>query len=478
MRAFNLVILIVFMSACSKGKGPIAATSTPPLPKQDSPAAPATPSIPVVPPTYTQIMFKQQQESLAKNTMNSHAGVAGMLTWGGTYQNVWCAPGLKCNNGVVRVSSNVGTCTGVLVAPKVVLTNRHCIEGIVREPNSSFGGQSIMVIAPQSSRTQYDSEVQYVVNLIAISPTEFLADNTKPDYAFLLLRDQMERIKPAKMNLGGIHNDQTYYIYGVSPYGDAKDPNAIERRECHAVYGTTFAPNFDSPLDTNFKFADCPIGPSNSGSPVFNKEGELVGLIGGQLNPQTVNWLNTMAKLVFYLTDEKTTLGHIGWGTNLACMPDIRDLSKPINPACDIDFSTPLDLVEIAKPIQEKVVSSFAPYIGADQKFRYKVERANEKVATVYMLTQMVYLQVPECIRRSELSNLPSQAEMQLELRMAGIRLSKYWKPTDAVNAPSLQPITLKFSPEALKKKDSTELTLQVLKGITIHRSTLRVCEA
>lgn len=480
-RNLTFAILLVITAACSKHKAPKAAVlSTPPPQKQDVPPSPSNPPAPPaptttkIPATYTQIMHKQQLESIAKGAMNSQAGVAGMAM-GGSYTNNWCAPGVKCDIGVVMVTAGGGKCTGVLVTPRVVLTNRHCVEQIVSKPNTSFAGQSIIVTTPLSAPHVFDGEFQTVVNLIAISPTEFSSDFTKPDYAFLLLMEEMKKTKPVKMNFNGIKNGEPYFIYGVSPFADATDQNAIERRECVAVYETTIAPNLDSPFDTTFKFANCPIGPSNSGSPVFDKHGELVGLMAGQLSQSATTALNLMARDL-KLTDENTVLGHIGFGTNLACMPDILNLSKPINPACDIDFSTPRDFVQIAKPLEEQIRASFEPFLAADNKFRYNVQRANEKVSLAKMISQALFLQVPECIQPAELKVLQTQAEMPVELRMAGPRLSKDWKPTDNLNAPAVEKFNLKFDADELKKKGSAEMTIRIFEQIPIHRSILKIC--
>ncbi len=369
---------------------------------------------------------------------------------------------------------NFGTCTGVLVAPKVVLTNRHCVENVVNEPYAPLRS-SIVITVPGSAPGKFDGKFSFVTALMAISPVEFSIGGLKPDYAFLSLLEEMEGFKGAKLNFNGIVAGETYHIFGVSPYRDAKDKSAVERRECKAVYNTTFAPFLDAPRDPMLMFAHCLIGPSNSGSPIYNDKDELVGIIGGQLAPPTVDVLNSLASTFFKITDETTVLGHIGWGTNLACMPDINDLGKSIHADCNRDF------VQLPKPalFPEKVRNQAETELKnlplTDETFHYAVERANEMDQIVKLVSQAVFLRVPDCIYPSALGN--AKSPLDLDVSFSGAKLSPHWELTSEAAGLRSEKFTLTYDVEALKSKGTAELTIGLGKNIRFHKTQLKVCD-
>jgi hypothetical protein len=475
------VILMFGLAACDHPKKPrLIPPTTPapaPTPSEDTQPSPSS-SMPVKPAlkTYSQTMYDQQHESLAANALDSDAGVAGQSSFSAYYSAMWCAHGVDCRAHFVMVTSSIGTCSGVLVAPRVVLTNRHCVEDLASEPNAPFKG-NISVVSPQSREKKGDMEFNYAVNLIAISPTKFMTDDVKPDYAFLLLWEPFKTIKPVKMNFGGLIDGETYSLYGVSPYG-GKDANAVEKRECVAKYNTTVAPNFDSPKDANFKFADCPIGPSNSGSPVFNKNDELVGLMGGQLGPQTVNALNIMALLELHLTNPSNPLGHVGWGTNLTCMPDIRDLSKPIPAECDHDFSSPKLFATVAPQIENRVIGELGRFPKTEGDFDFGVMRAAESKHIVKLLSQALYLRVPECIHPTALKDKIGPQDVDMKIQTTGLAMNKFWELTDKIVGPTEKDFHIHYDASELKTKGFTDMSVSLRRDIRIHTSVLKVCKA
>lgn len=474
----SLVFLFGLSSACQKDQNEIAISPTTP------PSAPnrSLDELDTAEPlkttkSYSNFMFEQQQEWLINHYLDSNAGIEGSKSFSTSFTSHWCASGSTCRDRVVMVHLNsVGKCTGVLVAKKVVLTNRHCVEGIISTPNTSFQDRSIMVSVPSSKKNTPELNISYVVNVIGLSPTEFSSDNTKPDYAFLLLMEPLEKVQPVKMNFGGIHEGELYTIWGLSPYGmAAPDPNAIEKRNCIATYNMTVAPNFDSHLSPMVKFPDCPIGPSNSGSPIFNKDGELVGLIGGNLSPKIIQALETIGKINLNVMNMDSRLTNVAWGTNLACIPNINELSKSIPKECDEAFNSSKKLVQISNIKEQKVLATLINIPLKDMKFSYSIQRSNESGGISKLVSQSIFLPVPICIERAELATKFGDQSVTVTQSYSALMLRENWTLSDDTVGPMTGEFTYVYNADELRTKKSTRVKVSK-DQFPIYSGILKIC--
>ncbi len=414
--------------------------------------------------SYSQFM---NDPTRSNETVTKRYEGSNSISWDSKY----CAMGVDCVNKVVNVYTSFGSCEGVLVAKDQVLTNRHCIEPVISQ--GQFSGL-IAVMAPmKKARRDAIGPVGYVLNVRFLSPTKFEAEGLRPDFALLTLREPIKGVVPAKLNFEGIKNGETYFTYGHSPYGDAKEPRAIEKRTCKAVYNTTFSPNFAGPYFPVVKFADCVIGPGNSGSPIYNGEGELVALMGGQFSPQNTLQLSKLALLS--LRNTKSPLTYIGWGTNLACMTVIFDSSKPIPSDCDVGFKSSMKQTKFSESFTEKLHSVFTSVPISDQRFRYKLARASETEKISGFITQALMLRVPDCIEPAALEALTSNTIVAEEIFYSSGILSKYWEITSETTP--LLTLSMDINVDRQKLKSNGISALDIGIGpVSFYTGELKVC--
>ena len=96
--------------------------------------------------TYSQAMLKMQL-----NWLESLKSPPSDRISGGGYAAYWCAEGVDCRSRAVMVHiDNIGTCTGVLIAEDIVMTNRHCVDKVATEPFTSVS--SIVVSVPKAKK--------------------------------------------------------------------------------------------------------------------------------------------------------------------------------------------------------------------------------------------------------------------------------------------------------------------------------------
>lgn len=417
-------------------------------------------------PSYSQTMLQNQLKWLEQ----SGSAKESKRFRSRSFEKYWCAPGVDCQDRVVIVHLSDGTCSGVMVAKDIVLTNRHCSEVVVENPYDSFTG-SFAVARPERNSKKSENNVTFAKDLIAVSSADFTSGGMfSPDFAFVRLDRELKDSTPVTMNFEGLKDGETYFIYGVSPYSDGKK-NVIERRECVARYNTTFAAHWRRPKDAIAVFADCPIGPSNSGSPIFNKDGELVGLIGGQIAPDATQ---TLSQLSRELGVSDRGLTSIGWGTNLACMPDIRDLNKPIAAECDIAFASDVLSAEIPAGDLEKVSAEVKT--TSDGIYEFQVQRANVTQSIFGLVSQAMFITVPDCIHSGALKRLNKKNQVT-KLRYSALKLNPYYEFTSETSGLRETAGYFNFDVKQLRRNGTAPLTVGILGDIPIYEGTIKVCE-
>ena len=408
---------------------------------------------------------------------------AGTSIYGGSssYQEIYCAQGSECRSKFVEVNLNDGEhgarCSGVLLAKDLVLTNRHCARFVVSHANLSFGRGSIDIVLPKLRKTDANNSISLVQNLVLISPDSVPNPLSSPDWAILGLDPSFPLpadVVIPRISREGIKDGETYTVYAKSPFGDAKEPDAIEKRQCKAVYKTIFAPWQDRPLLPVFELSDCPIGPGNSGSPIFDKAGALVGIIGGQFAPSLLQSLSELARH-WNLIDSPTGLANVGWGMSLACIPDLDDPHAQLPADCDEQGTEihPIQLLPEAISQSERALDE-AP--KNTDVFRFKNVRATPDKGPLFTISQMLELSVPDCIHAAALDKLDGD-NVTLDLNKGGIMFSSVGRPTATAAKVQGEEMTLKFDRRLLSSSKRTALTVTVGKDIVLYRGDLEICE-
>lgn len=494
------LILATSLVACQKKDEGGSGTARPPAqmklpgesqPQTDQPIstpAPAAPQIPLPgpPPKYREIVNALVQEAIQNGYRDSKNGVLRQSHSSSPgYFIPHCAEGVDCRSKFVGIAltSKTGagaSCSGVLIAKDLVLTNRHCAKMVVERANDSFDSGSIWLAFPRSKKDLESDEVYGLVqNVVLLSPEDIATPLSSPDWAILKIKESMpipRDVRLPKINRDGIKEGKIYYVYSRSPYADAADPNAVEKRACKAVYRTAFATWLDRPLLPVIELSDCPIGPGNSGAPIYNEEGELVGIIGGQFNPKLLQALSSLAILNWGVLDSPKGFSNIGWGMTMACIPDLDDPNKELPGDCDLE-SREAPLMQLPESALEKAKQVLAEVTPPSDKFHYSIVRAAPAPSAFAYIGQALVFQTPDCILPEALASLQN-GEVTLNLNSSGVMLSAEGVPLDKAATLHRHEVKLVFDLDTLRKNQAAvPMSLQLSDPvINLHRGELRLC--
>ena len=404
-----------------------------------------------------------------------------------------CANGVDCREKYVRLYFNSGAtsgeCEGSIIGENLVLTNAHCAEVIFSAmPGSQSRGNGYVII-PESEENRGDFVIADMMGLVSISqPYNVLG--IKSDFAIIrtgpwsVLRGGASfRPTPVKISREGLKNGKTYYVYSSSPFGD--DSREIQKRPCRSVHNNIFHPTFDSEGDATFLLSDCPIGPGNSGSPLYNEQGELVGLIGGQLNPRLILALGAVADETFgmlqnnnlfeFIGVNKKRIGHVGWGNSLACIPLFHKPEYSLPESCNRDFKEPKISVDLPAGAEDILKTKLSRFASASDFFRFKTVRGNDPRLKAQALTQLLFLRAPECIFAEKLDGL-DQPKVIITTPVTGLKTGYLGEVTSTeIPLRQMEAEVELVELEELKKTRSGFYVLNI-KEISVYIGKIEVC--
>jgi hypothetical protein len=476
--ARGLVFILCTVAILGCQKPPSTSSASPQVVTTEAPPAqPASPP-PPTPRPYTEQVGETLAEAIEKGYRNQTTGESERSN-GGHVNRGYCAKGVDCTNKFVSIGINfpngdVGACSGVAVSKNLVLTNRHCVKPITEKANSGFRGGNLLIGYPQPSKNDHGEGfgIHFASNVVLMSPTDVPHAINSPDWALISLTKELgmkmpEGYRIPKMNRDGFKEGETYFVYSKPASAAAADEQAIEKRACRAIYKTVFAPWFDRPQLPVVLLADCPIGPGNSGSPIYNKKGELVGIIGGQFSPQLLEILSNIAHGTFGLLTEKP-FQPMGWGMPLSCIPDLDhpDLELPAD--CNQGPSSLTAQVElpqfddIAKQLGDRAPSNV---------FRFETVRANMNGTAVQPLTQALVLSVPSCLLSG------ATLEKSVIVNASGLIVNEFGVLQSTPAAKQTLPVDFKIDEERFAREGSAPYELFLLGSkFGIHRGVLSRC--
>lgn len=442
-----------------------------PMPTAEQPSTPTTMPRPQEDPNlYSNKIEKEFQSWKDQGFFSKTAGVDGRTTsYGMPSYNYTCGSSAPdCANKFVRVimqSESEGmACTGVLIASDLVLTNRHCVP-FMDQPNTSFGKYTIGVEFP-------NGVVANIENLVGMSPPWLYGEgHLNVDFAILKIDKNLfyqfvapykqlneNPYTPVSISHEGFKDGQTYYVYSTTPYGDKANDTVIEKRPCKAIYNTIFGSQFQSAQSPVVSLADCPIGPGNSGSPIFNEAGQLVGIISGQFSPAGLLGLSAIAKADGMLTAD--TFNNVGWGTNLACLPSLAGESYKVDPKCNDELAkSQLRGVRPLDPALEEQAKQLLTHDMQDNQFQYQVARADQGVKVSDFLTSLIWIRIPRCVNASALEN---NDKLSLKTDLVGIQIDANGVVLNTLSSKNEAQLALDFNRDDLKAKGSTEMTASI----------------
>jgi hypothetical protein len=276
---------------------------------------------------------------------------------------LYCPYEGECNPAVALISvvtsEGLERCSGVLISPDEVLTNDHCVNHSL----SLSGWETVRKRLPcqdnifvhfagQSDRGTVDvgcSEVSYRSGESGIA---------SKDYAVIKLNRRLSDIEPVKLSSRGFMDGETSVIYRVQMgtfdgvYGGNQD-----RLECQASYGTFLYQKLQTPDSPLMTFGDCAIQAGNSGSPIFNQNGEMGALVQGYLT--VLHERIQIEDLSALLLDG--VFGEVGIGTQAACMAELNPARAAVCLGVfDLEGVQPRDFVNLNKPFDAQMLPKSA----------------------------------------------------------------------------------------------------------------------
>lgn len=185
----------------------------------------------------------------------------------------------------------VQTCTGFLINSNTVITNSHCVsEEIKKKPSLCSKKMAFGV------QTKNGTVNAFCKKLIYASPIKSF-DFSAPDYAVIEIDQNIDEESTFTVSRGGIDQEEKLFIatlnVAATRDGVFGFKATFEKKDCQAkkdsILGvhvnkmSSIIPLF-SATETN---KGCPLKPGQTGSPVVNQDGKVVGLAFAGKNRKT-----------------------------------------------------------------------------------------------------------------------------------------------------------------------------------------------
>lgn len=191
-------------------------------------------------------------------------------------------------------------CSGALISPNQVLTNKHCVPSNMRLSQSCKDEVSFLFATKNGESQKY--ECDKLVSTNESTP----GDVNSLDYAIFSLKKKTGR-KPLKLSKGTVEDKDSLWIVKV----DNQVKSFVNREKCTVKFNSLAFPFSGSGDSKVLTFTGCNTEPGNSGSPLLNSKGEIAAILEGR---------NTKSNKVFFKKFFGVDSTGVQKATNIKCV--------------------------------------------------------------------------------------------------------------------------------------------------------------
>ena len=213
-----------------------------------------------------------------------------------------------------EVSRKYGQCVGTLIGPDTVITNSHCLPPEVKSGHESCSGR-VGFVLPGSQDVSSCTEI--------LTSSTVVSGQDSPDFAVFRLRKNLP--EPRRVSRDGFQDGGKYDVYTIDPLIRTSISGILRKKTCLSLRGSLVAPTSMDDLSPVTSLFNCEFSEGNSGSPVVDQNGNLLGIVARREDKADLK-LNGVSVIIPSAPANAVV-------TNLACVDQPSLDSKP-NAGC------------------------------------------------------------------------------------------------------------------------------------------------